>query len=249
MARKYRSLPLMALVLCLGISPASGQTPAPAPAPPVLAIDGPATVSVYSLGSYAVTGDPLAKVAWLIVPSTSQVSSGQHFTMTGQPGKYLVIAFAVSGGQPVILEQVVTISGTAPTPTPDPVPSPPPIPAPAPAPAPSTTGPYLVAFVTDAKAVTVMSAAQVALQSSTTMGGSLKAMAFGNQWMPRADINNSVITPYASEIRRRASLPCVAIIGTDANGRGAVVEAIANPADESSVLAEIRRLAFGGVPR
>jgi hypothetical protein len=119
MARKYRSLPHWALVLCLGISPASGQTPAPAP--PALAIDGPATVPVYSLGSYAVTGDPLAKVAWLIVPSTSQVSSGQHFTMTGQPGKYLVIAFAVSGGQPVILEQVVTISGTAPTPTPDPV--------------------------------------------------------------------------------------------------------------------------------
>lgn len=220
----------------------------PAPAPAALVIRGPANIAQHTLGQYSVTGGTGTKVAWMVVPQTSHVVSNYQLIFTSAPGSYTVIAFAIENGEPTIIQQAVQVTGPAPSPAPAPTPDPTPEPAPAPVPNPSTTGPYWVAFVTDASSKAPLTIGQMLLRNSTTIAGRLKALAFGNQWAPNVDINSPVLVHWAAAARR-VGLPCVLILGKDAAGVGVFIEGIPKPFDDDTVVEEIRRLAGGGAPR
>lgn len=220
---------LLATWIGLTASSVAGQTPPPTPQ---LAISGPATIPLYTLGQYVVSGDPTAKVAWLVMPTTSQVVSGQSLVMTGPSGAYTVIAFAVAAGQPVILQQTVTIASG-------------PGPGPGPTPGPSTKGPFYVAFVTDRTSTIPLTPALTALQTSSTVWPALKAINTQNQW-GAVDISATTFAPWKPDI---LSTPTVLVIGTNpTTGLGFKVETF-TPVDEPGVIAEVTRLANGGAPK
>lgn len=218
----------------------------PAPAPAALVIRGPASIAQHTLGQYSVTGGTGTKVAWMVVPQASHVVLNYQLVFTSEPGAYTVIAFAIENGEPTIIQQAVQVTGPAPTPTPTPTPTPDPTPEPVPNPA--TTGPYWIAFVTDANSKTPLTIGQMLLRNSTTIAGRLKALAFGNQWTPNIDINSPALVHWAAAARR-VGLPCVLVIGKDAAGVGVFIEGISKPFDDDTVVEEIRRLAGGGAPR
>ncbi len=207
-------------VACLMVMlPAMGQAP-PVSAPGV-AINGPAGVYTSTI-TLAQPGPVNISTPW-----------------TGPAGVYSITLPASS----TITQTDSGITITWGTPTP--APTPPPAPT-------NTTGPYTVLYLWDTASANPVSAGQVALQTSTTIGPSLKALAFGNQWIA-GDIASVLTLKNWASFARTAGTPCVIICMVDESNVSRTVETMTGTNfpgfDESTVKAEIRRLASGGVPK
>src|SRR5271170_5580830 len=91
---------VLCVVLLLGSSPGYCQAPAPGPPPtPVLTISGPTSIVEGTLAVLTVSGGTSnpSSVAWLTMPDMSQYQAGPTLVLTGSPGSYTIVAFAVSG--------------------------------------------------------------------------------------------------------------------------------------------------------
>lgn len=181
-------------ISCTGAQPAPAPPTPPAPAPiPALAITGKTTVPEQTLCVLTLTGGT-ASCAWLVMPDTSEWSSGQTLIFCGPPGSYSVICLAVSGGQPVILKVTAVILGSAPVPPPGPTPPPPgPTPPPVP-PAPPANPPYMAIMIVDTTSQQALPAGQLAIWVSQTVAKTLLAKGV---YFKRLDINNPSIATAA----------------------------------------------------
>jgi len=182
----------------------------------------------------------LLALAFVVAPATPGL-------VTGPAGVYTVTTSGptrVSSGDAWVRLDWDTLPPT-PTPTPTPPdPTPPPNPTPAPTPVPTLVlAPHTVIFVAEKNQS--LTPGQRALQASTTIKDLLLNLNPRNQWAS-VDIKTVTIKDWLPEINK-AGTPCVLILGSKPGGTG--YEVIPQPADEASVLAEVQRLAAGGLSR
>ena len=99
--------------------------PAPSPLPPPFSITGRTSVPQNSLAQLTLTG-ATTNVAWLVMPPVSRYNSNQTLVFAAPPGVYQVVAVAVQGSEPVILQTAVTVTAAGSLPALAPTPTPPP---------------------------------------------------------------------------------------------------------------------------
>ena len=84
----------------------------PPSAPVAISIQGQLAVPEDTPADLTVVGTTGA-VAWVILPQVNAITYGQRCQFLAPPGKYSVIAVAISGGQPITAQVSVTLGNSA----------------------------------------------------------------------------------------------------------------------------------------
>lgn len=92
--------------------PVAVTTVAPIASTPISSplISGPTTIQEHTLTSFTVPG--FDAVSWLVIPSISTDQTGGKLDITGPPGSYTLIAAVIQAGQPILLQQILTVQAT-----------------------------------------------------------------------------------------------------------------------------------------
>lgn len=147
------------------------------------------------------------------------------------------------GQYTITVPSPVTVSQTANSVTfswavgPNPPPGPSPVP-PGPPPVPPATGHLWVVPVYEYDVLATVPPGQQAIRVSTTIGSSLTGL---DSTFREYDQNNPTISSWSSSWSK-ISLPALVVIAKDSTGKGTLVEALPLPADEASLVSEIKRL-------
>jgi hypothetical protein len=239
---------LKSIILSLAVMLA-GQTPLPpkavtAPAPPVVttpapavpapapvaaapAISGPTTIQEHTLTSFSVPG--FSSVSWVTIPAISTDPAepdGHKLDVTAAPGSYTILAAVIYNGQPVILQQILTVQG-APQPSTTPTPQ-----SPTTATPPVKTPGVWVVGIFDPATLTQIPAAQLAIHDSRTIHKSIEALGAHYREMESTQLNHAW-----QPVMAGVKLPALAAV--DATGKF-LIGPEPMPADEAAVVAAVK---------
>lgn len=192
----------------------SPPIPAPAPSPtPTLSISGPTSIPEHSLATLTVMGGSVTSVAWLVMPDTSTYQSGQTLTITGPPGNYTVVAFAVSGGAPAIFKATLTITPSI------------------------AQSNQLAIAIFDPSTLTSLSSGQAAIYQSATIGPALanSGVVWAQYQIGDVVLSKQGATPIGQTKWGQAALS--AGLPALVNSVGGVISAVPLPADEATIVA------------